>query len=91
MVAARDAGLKGRRSGATCRGRRATDAELGRVCSSFVRLGVPKLRITGGVPLIRKGILTFFEAKSRHLVTGVGVLMGRRFRGQAYQGWGCWS
>jgi molybdenum cofactor biosynthesis enzyme MoaA len=30
-----------------------------------VRLGVQNLRITGGVPLIRKGILTFGEAMCR--------------------------
>jgi cyclic pyranopterin phosphate synthase len=41
--------------------------ELDRLCSTFVRLGVQKLRITGGEPLVRKGILTFFEAMSRHL------------------------
>ena len=44
--------------------------ELDRLCSTFVRLGVQKLRITGGEPLVRKGILTFFEAMSRHLATG---------------------
>ena len=44
--------------------------ELDRLCSTFVRLGVEKLRITGGEPLVRKGILTFFEAMSRHLATG---------------------
>ena len=44
--------------------------ELDRLCSTFVRLGVEKLRITGGEPLVRKGILTFFEAMSRHLETG---------------------
>ncbi len=44
--------------------------ELDRLCSTFVRLGVQKLRITGGEPLVRKGILTFFEAMSRHLDTG---------------------
>ncbi|NJM81972.1 MAG: GTP 3',8-cyclase MoaA [Tabrizicola sp.] len=44
--------------------------ELDRLCSSFIRLGVEKLRITGGEPLVRKGILTFFEAMSRHLGTG---------------------
>ncbi|MES2541736.1 MAG: radical SAM protein, partial [Pseudomonadota bacterium] len=43
--------------------------ELDRLCSTFVRLGVEKLRITGGEPLVRKGILTFFEAMSRHLET----------------------
>lgn len=44
--------------------------ELDRLCSTFIRLGVQKLRITGGEPLVRKGILTFFGAMSRHLGTG---------------------
>jgi cyclic pyranopterin phosphate synthase len=44
--------------------------ELDRLCSAFVRLGVEKLRITGGEPLVRKGIMTFFHAMSRHLETG---------------------
>ena len=44
--------------------------ELDRLCSSFVRLGVQKLRITGGEPLVRKSIMTFFDAMSRHLASG---------------------
>ncbi len=44
--------------------------ELDRLCSAFVRMGVRKLRVTGGEPLVRRGILTFFEAMSRHLATG---------------------
>ena len=44
--------------------------ELDRLCTAFIRLGVQKLRITGGEPLVRKGILTFFQAMSRHLATG---------------------
>ena len=44
--------------------------ELDRLCSTFVGLGVQKLRITGGEPLVRKGIMTFFRAMSRHLDTG---------------------
>ncbi len=44
--------------------------ELDRLCSTFIRMGVEKLRITGGEPLVRKGILTLFEAMSRHLETG---------------------
>jgi cyclic pyranopterin phosphate synthase len=44
--------------------------ELDRLCSTFIRMGVEKLRITGGEPLVRKGILTFFEAMSRHLHSG---------------------
>ena len=41
--------------------------ELDRMCSTFIRLGVRKLRITGGEPLVRKGIMTFFDAMTRHL------------------------
>lgn len=44
--------------------------ELDRLCSAFVRLGVQKLRITGGEPLVRRGIMTFFRAMSRHLDSG---------------------
>ncbi|GGO26285.1 cyclic pyranopterin monophosphate synthase [Gemmobacter aquaticus] len=44
--------------------------ELDRLCTTFVDLGVEKLRITGGEPLVRKGIMTFFRAMSRHLDTG---------------------
>lgn len=44
--------------------------ELDRLCSAFIRLGVAKLRVTGGEPLVRKGIMTFFEAMSRHLRLG---------------------
>ncbi|HBD91485.1 MAG: cyclic pyranopterin phosphate synthase MoaA [Rhodobacteraceae bacterium GWE1_64_9] len=44
--------------------------ELDRMCSTFVGLGVEKLRITGGEPLVRRGIMTFFRAMSRHLETG---------------------
>ena len=44
--------------------------ELDRLCSTFIGLGVEKLRITGGEPLVRKGIMTFFHAMSRHLDSG---------------------
>ena len=44
--------------------------ELDRMCSTFIRLGVKKLRITGGEPLVRKGIMTFFESMTRHLDSG---------------------
>ncbi len=44
--------------------------ELDRMCSAFVDLGVKKLRITGGEPLVRKGIMTFFDKMSRHLASG---------------------
>lgn len=44
--------------------------ELDRLCSAFVELGVQKLRITGGEPLVRRGIMTFFRAMARHLDSG---------------------
>ncbi|MGR3503906.1 GTP 3',8-cyclase MoaA [Pseudaestuariivita sp.] len=44
--------------------------ELDRLCSAFVRMGVRKLRITGGEPLVRRNILTFFQGMSRHLESG---------------------
>ncbi|MDR5652887.1 GTP 3',8-cyclase MoaA [Ruixingdingia sedimenti] len=44
--------------------------ELDRLCSAFVRMGVRKLRVTGGEPLVRRGILTFFQAMARHLDAG---------------------
>tara|TARA_R110002094_G_scaffold479_3_gene2361 strand:- start:571 stop:1578 length:1008 start_codon:yes stop_codon:yes gene_type:complete len=44
--------------------------ELDRLCTNFVDLGVQKLRITGGEPLVRRGIMTFFNAMSRHLEAG---------------------
>ena len=44
--------------------------ELDRLCSAFVALGVRKLRITGGEPLVRKNIMSFFRAMARHLEAG---------------------
>ncbi len=44
--------------------------ELDRMCSAFIGLGVRKLRITGGEPLVRRDIMTFFEAMGRHLDSG---------------------
>ena len=44
--------------------------ELDTMCSTFIGLGVQKLRITGGEPLVRKGIMTFFDAMTRHLDSG---------------------
>src|SRR5437899_12968300 len=44
--------------------------ELDRLCSSFVQLGVRKLRLTGGEPLVRRGIMSLFRALGRHLRTG---------------------
>lgn len=48
--------------------------ELDRLCSSFIGLGVRKLRITGGEPLVRRGIMEFFRGISRHLGDGLDEL-----------------
>ena len=44
--------------------------ELDRLCSAFVRLGVKKLRLTGGEPLVRRNIMSLIQGLSRHLETG---------------------
>ena len=44
--------------------------ELDKVCSVFVQMGIKKIRITGGEPLVRRNILSFFEGISRHLISG---------------------
>ncbi len=44
--------------------------ELDRLCSAFIRMGVRKLRITGGEPLVRRDIMTFFRGMTRHLEAG---------------------
>lgn len=44
--------------------------ELDRLCSVFVAKGVKKLRLTGGEPLVRRGIMTLFRSLSRHLAIG---------------------
>ena len=44
--------------------------ELDRLSSLFISQGVRKIRITGGEPLVRRGIMEYFQAMSRHLKTG---------------------
>jgi GTP 3',8-cyclase len=44
--------------------------ELDRLCSAFVTLGVRKLRLTGGEPLVRRDIMKLFRALGRHIGTG---------------------
>jgi cyclic pyranopterin phosphate synthase len=44
--------------------------ELDRVASAFVALGTRKLRITGGEPLVRKGVMELIGGLSRHLRSG---------------------
>ena len=44
--------------------------ELDRVCSAFVQLGVRKLRLTGGEPLVRRNVMSLIRSLSRHLESG---------------------
>jgi GTP 3',8-cyclase len=44
--------------------------ELDRLCSAFIGQGVRKIRLTGGEPLVRKGIMTLVQSLSRHLTSG---------------------
>jgi cyclic pyranopterin phosphate synthase len=44
--------------------------ELDRLCGVFIELGVRKLRITGGEPLVRRGVMTLFRSLHRQLESG---------------------
>ncbi len=44
--------------------------ELDRLCSVFIDNGVRKLRLTGGEPLVRRGIMTLVASLARHLASG---------------------
>ncbi len=44
--------------------------ELDQIASKFVSLGVSKLRLTGGEPLVRKGFMDLVKGLSRHLKSG---------------------
>lgn len=44
--------------------------EANRICDAFVRLGVRKLRVTGGEPLLRRNVMSLFHALGQHLRTG---------------------
>ena len=44
--------------------------ELDRLCGAFIDKGVRKLRLTGGEPLVRRGIMQLVRSLGRHLDTG---------------------
>jgi cyclic pyranopterin phosphate synthase len=44
--------------------------ELDRLATAFIGLGVKKLRITGGEPLVRKGMIGLIQNLSRHVESG---------------------
>jgi cyclic pyranopterin phosphate synthase len=60
--------------------------ELDRLCAAFVSCGVRRIRLTGGEPLVRRNVMSFVRALSRHLASGAldemtmttnGALLGR--------------
>lgn len=46
--------------------------ELDRLCGAFIRLGVQKIRITGGEPLVRRDVATLFRRLGARLGDGPG-------------------
>ena len=44
--------------------------ELERLCGVFVRRGVRRLRLTGGEPLVRRGIMKLVQGLTQHLQSG---------------------
>ncbi|MEM7123295.1 MAG: GTP 3',8-cyclase MoaA [Pseudomonadota bacterium] len=48
--------------------------ELERVAAAFIELGVEKIRMTGGEPLVRKGIMQLFHGIGSHLGNGLEEL-----------------
>jgi len=48
--------------------------ELDRLCNTFIALGVKKLRITGGEPLVRKNIMQLFSNLGKKLGQGLEEL-----------------
>ena len=49
--------------------------ELDQMASAFIRLGISKLRLTGGEPLVRKGFVELVAGLSRHLGNGLDELV----------------
>lgn len=44
--------------------------ELERLCGAFIRLGVRKLRVTGGEPLVRPGVMGLISRLGEHVSSG---------------------
>jgi GTP 3',8-cyclase len=44
--------------------------ELERLCGAFMRLGVRKLRLTGGEPLVRRNVMSLIAGLGHHIGTG---------------------
>ena len=48
--------------------------EMSRLCGAFIRLGVRKMRITGGEPLVRRDVMTLFRLLGAQLGQGLEEL-----------------
>jgi cyclic pyranopterin phosphate synthase len=48
--------------------------ELDRLCAAFIRKGVDKLRITGGEPLVRRGVMSLIQSLGTRLGQGLREL-----------------
>ena len=44
--------------------------ELDSLCTSFISRGIRKIRLTGGEPLVRRGLMGFIKSLSRHRESG---------------------
>ncbi|MBS1227513.1 MAG: moaA [Proteobacteria bacterium] len=44
--------------------------EMDRLCAAFIRLGVRKLRLTGGEPLVRHGVMSLIERLGARVAAG---------------------
>ena len=44
--------------------------ELDGLCASFIARGIRKIRLTGGEPLVRRGLMDFIQQLSRHRESG---------------------
>lgn len=51
-----------------------TIEEMYRVSAALIGLGVNKIRLTGGEPLVRRGIMTFFEMLAPHIGNGLNEM-----------------
>lgn len=69
--------------------------ELERLCEAFVRLGVRKIRLTGGEPLTRRNVMSLIGTLGRHVAAGSldeltlttnGTLLARHAEGLAKAG-----
>jgi GTP 3',8-cyclase len=44
--------------------------ELDRICAAFIRLGTTKIRLTGGEPLVRRGVISLFRSLGARIGAG---------------------